>query len=414
MELRAGFKHTEIGAIPDTWTIQTGEQLTTLIAKGASPRWQGFTYTSAGMLFITSENVRNGHLDLSDPKFLPLAFHEKLARTKVRKDDILLNLVGGSIGRSCLVPCALGDANVNQAVAVFRTKLGVSAQFLAYCLQAPITIERILEMQVDAARPNISLSNLREFKLPFPPALEQRAIAGTLSDVDALLDGLERLIAKKRDLKQVAMQQLLTGGVRLPGFRGDWLSVRLEDLGTIQRGASPRPIDSPAWFDDGSPVGWVRISDVTRSGVYLLETVQRLSSRGIQNSRPVKSGSLIMSICATIGRPAITQIDVCIHDGFVVFEQLKAELLFLYYALKRIEPYWSRSGQTGSQMNLNTNLIKGTEVLIPPTHEEQSAIAMVLSDMDAELSSIEQRLTKTRALKQAMMQELLTGRTRLI
>ena len=120
-----------------------------------------------------------------------------------------------------------------------------------------------------------------------------------------------------------------------------------------------------------------------------------------------------MSICATVGRPIITEIDVCIHDGFVVFENLQADQQFIYYVLKWIEPEWSKQGQTGSQMNLNTGLITGTRVSLPPL-PEQTAIAAVLSDMDTELAALEQRLTKTRALKQGMMQELLTGRTRLV
>lgn len=119
-----------------------------------------------------------------------------------------------------------------------------------------------------------------------------------------------------------------------------------------------------------------------------------------------------MSICATVGRPIITDIDVCIHDGFVVFDELQADQSYLYYVLKWIEPGWSKHGQTGSQMNLNTPLINRTSVHLPPI-AEQAAIANVLSDMDAELAALDARLTKTRALKQAMMSELLTGKTRL-
>lgn len=120
-----------------------------------------------------------------------------------------------------------------------------------------------------------------------------------------------------------------------------------------------------------------------------------------------------MSICATVGRPVITKIDVCIHDGFVVMDDLDAEQLFIYYVLKWVEPDWSRHGQTGSQMNLNTGLIKDL-LLKLPSRGEQNAIANVLSDMDAELVALEARREKTRALKQGMMQELLTGRTRLV
>jgi type I restriction enzyme S subunit len=121
-----------------------------------------------------------------------------------------------------------------------------------------------------------------------------------------------------------------------------------------------------------------------------------------------------MSIAATVGRPAITAIDTCIHDGFVVFSDMKVDQLFLYYLLKTIEPDWSQHGQTGSQMNINTMIIELAEVRIPPTSAEQAAIAEVLSDMDAEIQDLETRLEKARLVKEGMMQNLLTGRIRLV
>jgi type I restriction enzyme S subunit len=148
--------------------------------------------------------------------------------------------------------------------------------------------------------------------------------------------------------------------------------------------------------------------------MFLRETTQQLSALGIQNSRRVDHGSLIMSICATVGRPIITAIVSCIHDGFVVFDNLRADKRFLYYVLTSIESDWSKHGQTGSQMNLNTNLINRTEVSIPPTVDEQTAIATILSDIDAEVAALEAKLAKARQIKQGMMQELLTGRIRLL
>ncbi|CTP90230.1 restriction modification system DNA specificity domain-containing protein [Xanthomonas translucens pv. phlei] len=260
---------------------------------------------------------------------------------------------------------------------------------------------------------SINKKSLGELPVVLPAQDEQCAISTAMSDVDALLDRLDRLIAKKRAIKEAAMQQLLTGQIRLPGFSGDWEVKRLGDLAQIQRGASPRPIDDPRWFDERSNVGWVRISDITSSGMYLNKTTQRLSPDGVAQSRPVDGGSLIMSICATVGRPIITNINVCIHDGFVVFDNLNADRSFIYYVLKWIEPGWSKRGQTGSQMNLNTGLINSTTINLPPL-DEQVAIASTLRDMEAEIAALETRRTKTQALKQAMMQELLTGRTRLV
>jgi type I restriction enzyme S subunit len=194
----------------------------------------------------------------------------------------------------------------------------------------------------------------------------------------------------------------------------DWDAVPLGKTARgIYRGASPRPIDDPIWFDEKSSIGWVRISDVTRSNRYLQDTTQYLSQRGVQSSRYLARGALIMSICATVGRPIKTSLDVCIHDGFVVFDRPSVDQDFLYFVLADLEPRWSSKGQTGSQMNLNTGLIKGTEVAMPGRMAEQRAIAEALSDADTLIESLQQLIAKKRALKQGTMQELLTGRQRL-
>jgi len=260
---------------------------------------------------------------------------------------------------------------------------------------------------------SIYMPVFRDLQILLPPLVEQINIASALNELDTLISNQKKLITKKRNIQQAALQQLLTGQRRLPGFSQEWEVKRLGEMAKIQRGASPRPIDSPQWFDKSSNIGWVRISDVTSSGMYLESTTQRLSPAGVAHSRPVQNGSLIMSICATVGRPVITNIDVCIHDGFVVFDNLQADKCFIYYVLKWIEPGWSKHGQTGSQMNLNTSIVNSTSIKLPPI-EEQTAIAAILSDMDTELAALEARRDKARLLKQGMMQELLTGRIRLV
>jgi type I restriction enzyme, S subunit len=192
----------------------------------------------------------------------------------------------------------------------------------------------------------------------------------------------------------------------------DWDAPSMGELAQIQRGASPRPINSPVWFDNKSTVGWLRISDVSKSRKYLRETTQCLSDAGIANSRYIARNNLIMSICATVGRPIITCKDLCIHDGFVVFDHLKADKEYMYYALSNIENDWTKYGQTGSQMNLNTGLINNTRIPLPKP-SEQKAIAAALSDVDEMIEVLSQLITKKRDMKTAAMQQLLTGKKRL-
>ncbi|WP_154415725.1 restriction endonuclease subunit S [Helicobacter pylori] len=193
----------------------------------------------------------------------------------------------------------------------------------------------------------------------------------------------------------------------------NWQRVRLGDIAEIKRGASPRPIENPKWFCANSNVGWVRISDISKNSRFLYKTAQKLSKKGIEKSRLVKQNSLIMSMCATIGKPIITKIDTCIHDGFVVFENPKIDLNYLYYFLCYIEKEWLESGQQGSQVNLNVDLIKNKEVFYPKDLNEQSAIANILSGLDRYLYALDALILKKESVKKALSFELLSQRKRL-
>ncbi len=193
----------------------------------------------------------------------------------------------------------------------------------------------------------------------------------------------------------------------------DWKKIRLGDVAEIKRGASPRPIENPKWFCANSNVGWVRISDISKNSRFLYKTAQKLSKKGIEKSRFIKQNSLIMSMCATIGKPIITKIDTCIHDGFVVFENPKIDLNYLYYFLCYIEKEWLESGQQGSQVNLNVDLIKNKEVFYPKDLNEQVAIANILSDVDHYLYALDALILKKESVKKALSFELLSQRKRL-
>ncbi|BDI06170.1 restriction endonuclease subunit S [Sphaerotilus microaerophilus] len=405
-------KHLDKGAIPDNWEVVALADIT----DPQRPISYGIVQTGPrvvnGVKCLRVVDIDGGQINKSDLITTSQEISESYRRTILRSGDLVMPL-RGKVGDVGIVDDELEGANLTRGVALIAVKSGWSPEFIRQAISSRETRRQLENSMNGSALQEIPIATLRSFRILAPKGIsEQRAIAAALSDIDALLSGLDRLIAKKRDLKQAA-QQLLTGKTRLPGFEGEWEVRRLGDIAGIQRGASPRPIDSPVWFDDGSAIGWVRISDITGAGKFLLETSQRLSPLGVKHSRFVPAGSLIMSICATVGRPVITKIDVCIHDGFVVMDDLDAEQLFIYYVLKWVEPDWSRHGQTGSQMNLNTGLIKDL-LLKLPSRGEQNAIANVLSDMDAELVALEARREKTRALKQGMMQELLTGRTRLV
>ena len=193
----------------------------------------------------------------------------------------------------------------------------------------------------------------------------------------------------------------------------DWEVKRIGEISNIFRGASPRPINDPKWFDESSSIGWVRISDVTKSTKILRETEQYLSRDGISKSRFVEKGNIIMSICATVGKPIITGFDVCIHDGFVVFENPKVNKDFLFYYLLKLEDTWAKYGQTGSQMNLNTDIVGNEFISLPNAENEQQKIADILSTWDKAIELKEKLIEQKKEQKKGLMQRLLTGKVRL-
>jgi type I restriction enzyme S subunit len=209
------FKDSSLGRIPREWSVEEGSDITELITKGASPRWQGFEYQPEGVLFVTSENVREGYLDVSDPKFISDEFDRKLQRSHLEAGDVLVNLVGASIGRSCIYSGQFGSANINQAVCTFRTKPGVLPNWILSYLQMPETISRLLEDQVETARANISLGQLGEFLFPLPSLSEQHRVAAILDTHEARIRAEEAVLAERRQVKRGLMEDLLTGRVRV-------------------------------------------------------------------------------------------------------------------------------------------------------------------------------------------------------
>uniref|UniRef100_A0A7C2P9M1 Restriction endonuclease subunit S n=1 Tax=candidate division WOR-3 bacterium TaxID=2052148 RepID=A0A7C2P9M1_UNCW3 len=188
----------------------------------------------------------------------------------------------------------------------------------------------------------------------------------------------------------------------------DWRCVEINQVCEVRRGASPRPINDPKYFSEYGR-GWVRIADVTASYKYLRKTSQYLSKLGESKSVKVNPGDLIMSICATIGKPIIVDMEACIHDGFVVFRNLSKEVdvEFLFYMLQKNESKFANMRQTGTQGNLNTYLVGKTPIPLPP-FEEQRAIAKVLGVVDSVIAKTDEVIGKTERLKKGLMQTLLT------
>lgn len=402
MEIREGYKKTDIGVIPQEWDIMNIESICILSKRKYNP-------------IISKDNFKCIELEhISQRTGRLLGYVESINQLSHKNYFSRGNILLGKLRpylRKYLYANFDGVCSTEIWVLISNSK--VYSRFLYYLIQTETVIEAC-NKSVGTKMPRAEWSNVKNVLLPIPPLFEQQTIATILDDNDALTNSLTKLINKKRNIKEGMMQELYSGKKRLKGFSGDWVESTLKKCAKIIRGASPRPIEDPKWFDSRSKVGWVRISDVSNSNKYLFNTTQYLSQLGIQNSRLVKKDNLIMSICATLGRPIITKIDVCIHDGFVLFDELQIDKEFLYYFLELYEKEWSKLGQIGSQKNLNTELINNTPIMLPPTIEEQIAIATVLSEIDNEVEKLERKLDKYKDIKKGLMQELLTGRIRLV
>lgn len=205
----------KFGKIPVGWEVKKGIDITSKITKGQSPKWQGFDYQDQGILFVTSENIQDGYIDISNPKYLPLEFNAKIRNSQLRKGDVLINIVGASIGRCAIFDLNVDVANTNQAVCLFRPNDENDSVFLSLYLQDETVRKRLFRTQVETARANLSLSDFRKFKFVIPKKQEQIKIANAIMHYNDEIKNLKAKIDVLSKLKKSLMQNLLTGKVRI-------------------------------------------------------------------------------------------------------------------------------------------------------------------------------------------------------
>ncbi|MDF1579020.1 MAG: restriction endonuclease subunit S, partial [Desulfobulbales bacterium] len=365
--------------------------------------------------YIRVTDMRPGTVLLSDIKFVPADVFPAIKRYRIFKEDIFIS-VAGTIGIVGKIPPNIDGANLTEN-ADRLTNISCSQNYLIHLLMSPLIQNTIDSIRTVGAQPKLALTRIRKFDIPLPPTkAEQEAIAGALSDADGLIESLEQLITKKRHLKQSAMQELLTGQKRLPGFSGEWEVKRLGELANIQSGGTPSTTQPHFWDGD---ILWCTPTDITGlSGFkYLDGTSRKISLQGLKGSSAemIPANSIVMTSRATIGECAINTVPVSTNQGFknfIPFDDVDVE--FLYYLLVMQKQGFISLCGGSTFLEIGKTQLALFEVKLPAEKVEQTAIAAILSDMDAEIAALGKKLAKARRIKQGMMQELLTGRIRLM
>lgn len=404
MEVRPGYRQTEVGVIPDDWIVRPLESVAEKIMVGIASA-ATHAYRAKGVPMFRNQNIKAGRLDDDDLLFISPSYEALFKNKRLRSGD-LLTMRTGYPGVTAIVPPQYESAQSFTTLITRPKKADVDSSYLCHYINSAFGQQFFSQSQIGGAQKNVNAGTLCGMPLPTPPLPEQRAIATALSDVDALLDGLARLIAKKRDLKQATMQQLLSGQTRLPGFSEDWEVKRLGQICEISMGRTPPRLNSAMWGDGHV---WLSISDL--KGKVVAESKEQVTDFAAASMQVIPEGTLLMSFKLSIGRLCFAGCDLFTNEAICSFNNLQANAEYLYYALGRTD--FSLYGkQAVKGYTLNKESLNLVAVRLPP-YEEQAAIATILSDMDAELAALEARLSKTQALKQAMMSELLTGKIRL-
>lgn len=407
MEVRKGYKKTEVGVIPEDWDcIQLGNIGDCII---------GLTYKPSdvkdyGRLVLRSSNINENRLVFTDNVYVDIPIKDDLV---VQENDILICVRNGSrnlIGKCALIDKKSTGQTFGAFMSVFRSIYG---RYLLNCFQSSIIKKQLNEI-MGATINQITNKDLKSFYVPLPNNdEEQQAIAEALSDVDSLISSLTKLINKKKKIKQGVMQILLTGKKRLEGFSRDWEKNFLGEIADASSGGTPSR-SNPNYYSGNIP--WVTTSELNDKSIH--DTNEHITQEAVNSSSAKifpEYTVLIAMYGATIGKLGILAIPASTNQACcaLICNKEILDYRFLFYKLLSMREYIISLGCGAGQPNISQKIIKSLEISIPML-PEQTAIASILSDMDAEIEALEQKLNKYKAIKQGMMQELLTGKIRLI
>ena len=384
---------------------------------------RGINYPSSsdlvlyGIPFINAGAIENRKINFKKVDFITESKYNSLSGAKFEKGDIVFCL-RGSLGKYAMLK--IGRGAPASSLAVLRCKSNsLNNKFLFQLLGSEIIEKQILSENNGSSQPNLSAESVKRFLVPLPGITEQIAISEALSDVDRLISSLQNLIEKKKAIKQGTMQELLTGKKRLPGFYGEWKHGVWKDvLAGFYSGATP--YRGRADYYKGN-IRWVSSGELNYN--IIKDTIEHISEKAKSETSLIAhpAGTFLMAItgleaagtrgsCAILGKDATTN-----QSCMAIYGTDKMVIPYLYhYYLLNGEELAFQYCQGTKQQSYTAAIVKELPIYYPCDIVEQQAIAQVLSDMDSEIEQLEKKLVKYQQIKQGMMQELLTGRIRLV
>lgn len=417
--ISAGFKQTEVGVIPGDWGVKSLDELFSFRGGFTASRNQlsedGFCYLHYGDIHSSDKPYIDVQEEFSDIPKLKVSINLVPKKSLLRDGDVVFvdaseDDEGASKHIVILNPKGITYISGLHTIVSKSKDESLENKYKQYCFQTADVKRQFKFYAVGTKITGISKTNIARIFIPYPPKPEQTAIASVLSEIDALIASLEKLIAKKRAIKQGTMQELLIGKRRLLGFSGEWEVEQISDFGEIITGSTPPTKIKDYWDGD---VPWVTPTDITdRKDIYNSE--REITPAGLAVIRKLPQNSLLVTCIASIGKNAILKrAGACNQQINAIVPNNGHDVDFLYYLFEGRKQYLlGHAGITATNIISKKNF---SEIYFSvPRRSEQTAIAQALSDMDAEIEALEQKLEKYRMIKQGMMQILLTGKIRLI
>ena len=405
------FKNTEIGMIPEDWkTCTVLSQSSKLVVAFVGTCEKYYTNKGEGVMMLRTGDLKEHSIDYTNIKYISYSFHNANKKSQLKKGDILIAR-HGSNGHGVIYD-KNDEANSLNFVIVHLIDKEYLNSYLVYCLDTNIVREQIEAVTAGSTQKVINTKAIGELVVPKPNILEQQKIASALTSIDNLISSLGRLIEKKKNVKQGTMQQLLTGKTRLKGFSEPWVEKIISDIATTSSGGTPSR-NIPNYYN--GKIKWFTTSELQDN--YLYDSVEHITKEALNKSsaKVFPMNTILMAMYgATIGKLGILKEDSATNQACCAIICNNIDEIFLFYVLLYNRKSIIERGCGAGQPNISQKIVNNLSFLVPNSLAEQRAIASILTKMDDEITALEAKKTKYEAVKQGMMQQLLTGKIRLI